>query len=71
MSDVVVRSGARVARSVRAEHVVVGRSARVGAANAKHPALIGVRRRVPSGQVIGAGEELAPRRPRDILGSAR
>lgn len=71
MSDVVIRSGAQVARSVLAEHVVVGRSARVGAANAKHPALIGVRRRVPGGQVIGAGEELEPRRPRDILGSAR
>ena len=26
---------------------------------------------VPVGQVIGAGEELEPRRPRDILGSAR
>ena len=71
MSDVVVRSGAQVSRSVLAEHVVIGRSAQVGAANAKHPALIGVRRRVQAGQRIEAGAQLDPIRPRDILGSAR
>jgi len=71
MSDAVVRSGAQVSRAVLAEHVVVGRSAQVGAANAKHPALVGVRRRVQQGQRVEAGANLDPIRPRDILGSAR
>lgn len=71
MGDVVVRSGARVHRSVLAENVMVGRDARVGAANAKHPALIGIRRRIRAGEVVEAGAEWEPTRPRDILRSAR
>lgn len=71
MSDAVVRSGAKVSRSVLAEHVTIGKSAEVGAVNAKHPALVGVRRRVAAGQQIESGAQLDPIRPRDILGSAR
>jgi len=71
MADAVVRSGASVSRSVLAEHVVIGKSAVVGSARARHPALIGVRRRVPAGGAIAAGGELEPSRPRDVLRSER
>lgn len=71
MGDAIIRAGATVSRAVLAESVVIGRSAQVGAVNAKHPALIGVHRRVTAGQVVESGEELEPARPRDILRSGR
>jgi len=71
MADAVIRQGASVSRSVVAEHCVIGRSATVGSANARHPVLIGVRRRVPADQVVPPGSEIEPSRPRDILRSGR
>ena len=44
---------------------------RVGAANATHPALIGSRRRIPANEVVPAGTQLEPSRPRDLFQSTR
>ena len=71
MADVVVRAGAKVSRAAVSEHSVIGGSATVGAANARHPVLIGVRRRVKAGAVLAPGAELEPSKPREILHSAR
>jgi hypothetical protein len=56
-----------VGRSVVAEESVIGASAAVGAANARHPVLIGAKRRVRAGAELAPGSELEPSRPRDLL----
>lgn len=71
MDDVVVRSGAIVARSVIAEGSVVGRRARLGAVNAVRPVLVGSHRRIAADTELGAGTEIEPRRPRDLIRRTR
>lgn len=71
MDDVVVRSGATVARSVIAEGSVIGRRAVLGAPNARRPVLVGSHRRITADSVLAAGTEVASRRPRDLIRSAR
>ncbi len=71
MEDATIRAGATVSRSVVAESAVVGRHAELGAPNARHPVLVGTRRRIAAGTRLPAGTHLEPSRPRQLIRAAR
>lgn len=58
-----------MARAVVAESARIGAGARVGAAHARHPVLVGAARRLAAGSEVSAGDHLAPAHEGPLLRS--
>lgn len=71
MSGVHVARRATVARTVVAEDARIGAGSRVGAPQARHPVLVGARRRLAPGAEVPAGTHLDPASPEPPLPTVR